>query len=174
MQKGINKVLMKALKARAASKPARDEQRFRAKLATKLVWGDRVNGVLGLNQHPYVRPAETLIDVVCVIPKDSKLEVVQKAVDFCFKIVAPLGIILAPSRREKDGSGKITIKHSMDKFSNVTSDINHEGQLSYAGNGVGAHSGDVGAESVRRGLCAVATTPTVVGAAVRLDARVRS
>ena len=55
MQKGINKVLMKALKGRAASQPARAEQRFRAQLATELVWGERVSGVLGLNQQPYVR-----------------------------------------------------------------------------------------------------------------------
>jgi hypothetical protein len=50
MQKGINKVVMKVAKARAASRPAREEMAFRTKPTKELVWGERNAAVLKQNQ----------------------------------------------------------------------------------------------------------------------------
>ena len=52
MQKGINKAVMKAAKARAA---------FRTKLTKELVWGERHAAVLKQNQLEHVEPINTQI-----------------------------------------------------------------------------------------------------------------
>jgi hypothetical protein len=61
MQKGINKAVMKAAKARAASRPAREERAFRTKPTKELVWGERHAAVLKQNQLEHVEPINTQI-----------------------------------------------------------------------------------------------------------------
>jgi hypothetical protein len=56
IQKGINKLAMRAVQARAASRPARDEKAFRTRLMNELVWGTARQQLPGVAKPLWLLP----------------------------------------------------------------------------------------------------------------------